>query len=508
MKNLIIACISCFSLSLSTSLLANTVGNKEIKKPNIIFIFADDQAPSTIGAYGNKEIQTPNLDALAQQGVNFTNAHNMGSWTGAVCMASRTMLNTGRSLWQAKAIYDQKNEPKMKPLMWSEMLSNQGYETYMTGKWHVHIPANEIFDHVKQVRPGMPKDTWDHHTMVKKFADFYAEKTQYKTYQAFMPQGYNRPLSPNDKTWSPTDPKHGGFYEGGKHWSEAVKDTTLNFIEHAQQKNKPFFMYVAFNAPHDPRQAPQRYQDKYSLDALTLPKSFQPDYPDKAFIGNGPDLRDAALAPFPRTPYATVVHKKEYYALISHLDTQVGDIIAALKASGEYDNTYIIYTADHGLAVGEHGLFGKQNMYEHSIRSPFIIWGPDIHGGRKVTSDIYLQDAMATTLELAGAPSSKETFFHSILTLAKGEQTESHYPAIYGAYMNNQRMIKKDGFKLIVYPLAKKVKLFNLAVDPDEIDNLAKNMKYQQKIQTLFSELIQLQKSLNDPLDLTTFVNQ
>lgn len=477
-------------------------------KPNIVFIFADDQSPKTIGQYGNTEIQTPNLDKLAQVGVNFSNAHNMGAWNGAVCQASRAMLNTGRSVWQAQKMDKQFYQGKGIETTWAKLLENQGYDTYMTGKWHVAAKAEQVFNTSKHVRPGMPNDNWDHATMEKLYADFIAGKTSYKSHDEFMPLGYNRPKDENDLEWTPTDTKMGGFYEGGKHWSEVLKDDALSFIGQAKQKNNPFFMYIAFNAPHDPRQAPQAYQDMYDLDQLSLPTNWQDNYPERNDIGNSPSLRDAALAPFPRTEYATRVHLKEYYAIISHLDTQVGEIMAALQASGKMDNTYIIYTADHGLAVGERGLFGKQNMYEESIRAPFIIWGPGIEGGQRVDANIYLQDAMATTLELAGASKPDHVFFNSVIDLAKGKTTESHYDAIYGAYIESQRMIKKDGFKLIVYPNANKVKLFDLASDPDEINNLADNITFKHKKQALFADLIQLQQSMEDQLDLTEIYQQ
>lgn len=477
-------------------------------KPNILFIFADDQSPKTIGAYGNTEIQTPNLDKLAQKGVNFTNAHNMGAWNGAVCQASRTMLNSGRSVWQAHKMDKEFNQGKGIDKTWAKLLEAQGYNTYMTGKWHVAAKADKVFNTSTHVRPGMPKDHWDHYKMVQLFSDFYAGKTQYKSVEEFMPVGYNRPLGPDDNSWSPTDTTQGGFYQGGKHWSEVLKDDAVAFIEQAATKPDPFFMYIAFNAPHDPRQAPQAYQDIYTAAELSLPKSWQANYPEKDLIGNGPSLRDAALAPFPRTEYATRAHLKEYYALITHLDTQVGEIMAALKASGKMDNTYIIYTADHGLAVGEHGLFGKQNMYDESIRAPFIIWGPGIEGGQKVDANIYLQDAMATSLELAGAEKPEYVFFNSIIDLAKGNTTKSHYDAIYGAYINSQRMIKKDGYKLIVYPDANKVKLFDLKKDPNEMQDLANNAMYLSKVKDLFSELVTLQNSLEDQVDLTQMYKQ
>jgi arylsulfatase A-like enzyme len=472
------------------------------KKPNILFIFADDQSPDTIGAYGNKHIKTPNIDMLAEKGVSFSNAHNMGAWNGAVCLASRAMLNSGRSVWQAYKMDKQFAQGEGLDTSWSKMMEKQGYDTYMTGKWHVAAPASSVFNTVTHVRPGMPNDTWDHNTMETLFDAFENGTSPYSSPEEFIPLGYNRPLNQNDKSWSPTDPKFGGFYEGGKHWSEVLKDDALAFINTAKNKENPFFMYIAFNAPHDPRQAPQAYQDLYDASALPLPVNWLDNYPEREEIENGPRLRDAALAPFPRTEYATRVHLKEYYAIVSHLDTQVGEILKALKESGKMDNTYVIYTADHGLAVGEHGLFGKQNMYEHSIRAPFIIWGPDIKGGKVVDANIYLQDAMATSLALAGAEKPEHVFFHSILELAKGSSTKSNYDAIYGAYVNSQRMIKKDGYKLIVYPNANKVKLFNLQNDPKEMINLAEKVKHKKLVSEMFKELLELQSDFEDELDL------
>ncbi len=126
--------------------------------PNILFIFADDQCFETIHALGNDEIETPNLDRLARAGVTFTHAYNMGAWNGAVCVASRTMLNTGRFVWRARANGTSPNEEAAAGRFWSEYLSGSGYETYMTGKWHVKADAPKVFDHTVHIRPGMPKD--------------------------------------------------------------------------------------------------------------------------------------------------------------------------------------------------------------------------------------------------------------------------------------------------------------------------------------------------------------
>lgn len=366
-------------------------------------------------------------------------------------------------------------------------MEQQGYHTYMTGKWHVDAKADAVFETVRHVRPGMPVDARGNVPLGD---------------QENRPVGYYRPLDENDDSWSPSDPKFGGYWEGGTHWSEVLKDDALTFIDRASAKSDPFFMYLAFNAPHDPRQAPQEFVDQYPLDSISLPESWLPEYPNQEAIGLGPKLRDEALAPFPRTEYATKVHIQEYYAIITHLDEQIGKILDALEASGKIENTYIFFTADHGLAIGRHGLMGKQNMYDHSMRVPLMMVGPDIPEGKKVDTDVYLQDIMATSLELAGIEKPKYVDFNSFLAAARGNSDQGAYDAIYGCYINDQRMIRKDGFKLIVYPKADEVLLYDETKDPHEITNLADDPAYANKLISLFDDLQALQKQYDDTLNL------
>lgn len=467
--------------------------------PNIVFIFADDMTYTAINALGNSEILTPNLDRLVASGTTFTNAYNMGAWNGAVCVASRAMIISGRSVWNANNFRENWLEGKELDKTWGRLMQKAGYATYMTGKWHVDAPADSVFNTVVHERPGMPSDSRNHKgriAYINELVNGGASESEIKAI------GYNRPLSEKDTSWSPTDKKYGGFWEGGTHWSEVLKDDAIGFIDKAKTSDQPFFMYLAFNAPHDPRQAPQAYLDSYLLERISLPKSWLPMYPYKDAIGNGPDLRDEALGPFPRTELALKTHLKEYYALVSHLDAQVGKIIEALEKSGKNKNTYIIFTADHGLAIGRHGLLGKQSQFDHSIRPPFVILGPDIPKGKKITADIYLQDAMATSLELAGIEKPDYVFFNSVLNLVHGSQTKSHYNAIYGGYIDYQRMIRKDGFKLIVYPKINKILLFDMENDPEEMNDLSGLPEYKAKCSDLFLELLQLQKDLNDSLDI------
>ena len=283
-----------------------------------------------------------------------------------------------------------------------------------------------------------------------------------------------------------------------------MADDATAFIQQAADKEAPFFMYLAFNAPHDPRQSPQRFVDMYPQEKIRVPKSFLSEYPYKQEIGCYP-LRDEKLAPYPRTEYAVRVHRQEYYAIISHMDEQIGRILEALDNSGKRENTYIFYSADHGLACGHHGLMGKQNMYEHSMRPPLIVIGPEIPEGQQRGVPVYLQDIMATTLELAGIPKPEYVEFHSLLPRIEDPDTPSAYDAIYGCYLaDRQRMIRVGDWKLIVYPRARVVRLFNLASDPQEMNDLAADPNQETRIARLFRKLLKLQRQMDDPLDLAT----
>ena len=448
----------------------------ETKKPNILFIFADDQTHLGVNALGNPEVITPNLDNLVKSGVTFTHTYNMGAWHGAVCVASRAMLNTGRFVWRAKDA-EENRYPQMKEdgQFWSQMMEKAGYDTYMTGKWHVKQGAETIFKTARNIRPGMPKT---------------------------VPESYNRPLSPEDTTWLPWHTKWGGFWQGGKHWSEVVADDAINFLDSTKESKNPFFIYAAFNAPHDPRQSPKEFVDMYPLENVAVPESYLEMYPYKDNIGCSATLRDEKLAPFPRTEYSIKVHRQEYYAIITHMDQQIGRIIEHLKLTGQDKNTYILYSADHGLGVGNHGLVGKQNMYDHSMRVPCILVGPDIPENEKREMQVYLQDLMATSLDLAGIEKPEYVEFNSLMPMIDKVDSEGPYSEIYGAYRNLQRMVRTDEYKLIVYPKANKIRLYNVKKDPEEIDDLAENNDYSDTIKDLARRLKEQQQLMGDPLDL------
>ena len=442
-------------------------------KPNILFLFADDMTWKSVRALGKEDIDTPNLDRLAARGTAFTQAYNPGGWHGAICVASRTMLMTGKQLWSARDAEKRLNQDFVaKDLMWPQRMAAQGYRTCFAGKWHIEADHKKVFSQIRTYHPGgMPKDAQ---------------------------HAYFRPVEGQPDPWDAADPKEGGFWAGGKHWSERMVDDFNAFAADADPQ--PWFMYLAFNAPHDPRQAPQEFLDRYPLSRVKVPGNFLPLYPHRKAMGAAKGLRDENLAPFPRTTFAVQTHRREYYAIVSHLDVQIGKILDALEKHEDGANTYIFFTADHGLACGDHGLMGKQNLYDASVRVPFLVAGPGVPAGKKIDAPVYLQDAMPTALKLAGAEVGDDIDFQDMRPHWEGKGRPRD--AAIGAYMDLQRMIEKDGKKLILYPKAKVARVFDLQADPEEMNDLAETPAGKALAIPLFQRLREIQRESGDPLDL------
>lgn len=451
----------CFVLALLPSFLLSA------KPVNVLFILTDDQSYNTIHAHGNERIATPNLDKLAKSGMSFTHVFNQGSWSGAVCAASRRMINTGRNLFLTGRGPEKLPESQVKKIkLMGQTFRENGYQTFMTGKWHLD-EADWVtsFDQGQSIfLHGM--------SYLKKGGQFNAELANYN------PQKQ--------------DFEH---FKGNKHTSEMIADAAVNFIDADHQK--PFMMYVGFLAPHDPRQAPETYYAKYPGNSIELPANFKPQHP---FNQGDSYIRDEKLLQIPRTAYATKQFIGDYYAMIEHTDAQIGRILDALQASGQADNTLIVFTSDHGLAVGSHGLLGKQSQYDHSVRSPFIVKGPGVPAGKQAPGMFYLHSVYPTIAQMAGIKIPESVQAPSIVPLIKGEKTQM-YDSIYGAYRHFQRMLRTDDYKLIYYPHIKKTQLFDMKNDPYEINNLAGEAKYQSLIKSMMSQLEDWKKVVNDPLD-------
>ena len=398
-------------------------------KPNILFLFADDQRADALGCAGNTYIRTPNIDKLAENGVRFINCYVMGGHHGAISAPSRAMLMSGKNLFH---VYDRLDGVHTMPMHFAE----NGYETFGTGKWHNGAKSFEAsFQKGENVFLGG-------------MADHYQVPCQN--------MGPDRKLGEMVKKGFSTD---------------LFADAAIGYLDsYARGKReKPFFCYVAFTAPHDPRSPRKDYIGMYPDGSIPLPGNFKALHP---FEFDDLNIRDETLAPWPRTPEIIQESLSDYYALISHLDRRIGDIIETLKKYGLFDNTIIVYAADNGLAIGSHGLLGKQNLYEHSTKVPLIISGPGIPKNEVRDALVYLYDIFPTLTDLCSLPAPEDVDGKDFVSVIKGKEKEVR-SSLYTVYRNTVRAVRTDEWKLIRYPQRNYTQLFNLKQDPLEIDNLA-----------------------------------
>ena len=452
--------VGAASLTMSGCASTGQVTGAERKRPNILVFFTDDQRFDTIGALGNKHIITPNIDSLVRNGTTFTNAYIMGSMSGAVCVPSRAMLMSGRTLFGLEGTG--KTIPE-KHLTLPEVLQKAGYTTFHTGKWHQ-----------------------DKKTFARCFS------TGGKIFFGGMGNHWNVPANDFDPTGN--YPRQKVYRDKGKHSSELFSDAAIDFLRDYKD-DKPFFVYVAYTAPHDPRQAPEKYRQMYNPDKIGLPKNFLPEHP---FDNGEMKIRDEKLAPWPRTPKEIRRHIAEYYAIITHMDAQIGRVLSALKETGQAKNTIIVLAGDNGLAVGRHGLLGKQNLYEHSVHVPLIMSGPSIPKGQKRDAFCYLLDVFPTLCDLAGVPIPGSVEGRNLAGIISRKRKIRD--TLFFAYKDIQRGVRDERYKLIEYVVKGKrtTQLFDLQADPWEINNLTDNPKHAGDLRRLRKELLRWKEELGD----------
>ncbi len=423
-------------------------------QPNVVFFFTDDQRFDTIHALGNEHIITPNMDRLVETGTTFTHAHIPSGTSGAVCMPSRAMLLTGRSLFHIDGAGER--IPEHHVLMGRAFMEH-GYNAFGIGKWHNGKDSfNRCFSGGAEIFFGGMADHWNVP------AHDYDPAGEYKGTCKYIED----PFHSNKVETRDYDHVH-----EGKHSSELLSEAAITFIKDYRD-DKPFFMYLSFLAPHDPRTMPERFLNMYRDENIRLPPNFIERHP----FDNG-DLagRDEQLAPWPRTPAIVKRHIKEYYAMITHLDYQIGRVIGALEQRGFLENTILILAGDNGLAIGQHGLFGKQSCYEHSNRVPLVFSGPGIPKGRKTDAYVYLYDIYPTVCDLVGVPVPPTVDGHSLVDAMNGasKKVRDH---LYYAHRGLQRSIKDREYKLIEYVIGgthARTQLFNLKDDPWETNDLS-----------------------------------
>nr|WP_236649588.1 family 16 glycoside hydrolase [Rhodopirellula sp. SM50] len=420
--------------------------SKTKKRPNILFILADDQSPFDLQLYNTRsKLETPHLDRLAAEGIVLDAAHHMGSWSGAVCTPSRHMIMSGRSVWHLPNRGRNKQNPNAdNPSLVPTDLPNQtmaavfnraGYDTMRTCKrGNSYDAANQLFTIVHEAS------------------------------------------------------KRGGTHETGSAWHA---DRVLDYLgqREASKDTDPFLIYFGFSHPHDTRDGTSELNAKYGAVNHTdknslppanpkqpqLPVNYLPEHP---FHHGHPGLRDEEKVSgvWTRRDERTIRNELgREFACSENIDDQIGRVLDKLEKLGELDNTYIFYTADHGMAIGRHGLQGKQNLYEHTWRVPFIAKGPGIPQGVRAPGNIYLMDVLATICDLTGidAPDTNEGISFAPVLFGKQQVVRDTLFGVYcGGTKPGMRCVKQGDWKLIKYDVldgkVRQTQLFNLAENPHE----------------------------------------
>lgn len=452
-------------------------GGQQMKK-NVLFILTDDQRFDTIAALGNQVIQTPHLDYLVENGMSFTQAHIPGATNGAVCMPSRGMIHSSQNLFKLEKCGA--TIPSSHPLM-GEFFKKNGYQTAGIGKWHNGTESfARSFNNGEHLFFG---GMWDHWNVPTYDFDETGE------YGQTLPFTQD-PFSQNKVIHLPANQ-----ITLGVHSTDLFTQSALQMLDTFKEKEDPFFLYLSYLAPHDPRTMPEKYQKMYTTDMISLPENFR-SLPEFNFgIENE---RGERLEPYPREEESIKQHIADYYAMISHLDDNIGTLLATLKKNNQLDHTIIIFAGDNGLALGQHGLMSKQNLYDHSIRIPLIFSGPNIPKNKKTHHYVYLMDLFPTLCDLLNFPLPQNIDGISFLPVIYDNCPTRKI--LFSAFCEKIRSMKNNGYKLIEYRNEnfKYTQLFDLVNDPLEIHNLALEEDQQERILVMREALIKEAQAWGD----------
>lgn len=435
------------------------------KRPNIVFIITDQQRYDTIAALGHAHMITPNLDRLAERGTAFENMYI----TSPSCAPSRASLFSG-TYPHTNGVF-RNDEPWQ--YCWVKDLAEAGYRTVNVGKMHTmpvegafgfherHVTENKDRDH-----PSLPfyLDNWDK-------AFFFAETEKPSRVTQRRKSDYGDKLGA--WVWEHDEKLHPDVFTGqmAKWWLDRYTG------------DGPYFLQVGLPGPHPPYDPTQEYLDMY--DGRDLPKVIPPD-PDaqpKALQG----LRDFMLSddadgvvhlPDPM-PEQSRRQRAHYYANVTMIDRQVGEIIDVLEARGDLDNTIIVFTSDHGDALGDHGHSQKWNMYQSTVHVPALVAGPGIPVGKRVSDNVSLFDLGPTILDWAGVvvPDWMEA---ASLSPYLSEGPAPKRTKVFAEHSNDKlltgtrlmTMLLDGNMKLVHFVDSDEGQLFDLEDDPDECVNL------------------------------------
>jgi len=424
-------------------------------RPNILFLFSDDQRHNTLGSAGHPIVQTPTLDRLATEGVRFQNAFV----TTSVCWVSRAVVLTGQ--W-ARTHVQRDAVPVVQPqaltTLFPVQLRAAGYRTGHFGKWHMQSP------------PG------------------FDPAAQYDRYEAIFRNPYFKTLPDGTK----------------RHETDLICDRGIEFIK-TQPKGQPFCLNLWFNASHaedgDRRPGLGHYPWPQSVDGMYEDRAIPPPrLNDPAIVAAHPEFlkqsinRERFFWGYD-TPEKYQTNVRAYYRMISGIDRAVARVIAALEEAGLADNTIIVYSADNGYYLGDRGFQGKWSHYEESLRVPLIVYDPRLPKAQRgrVISEMALNiDLPATFLDWAGVAKPAAYEGRSLAPLVQGKTTPTWRQHFFCEHLDLAPTLTWEGVRGDRYVYARYFDqqpayefLHDLQRDPDQLKNFATDPAYAGALQEM-----------------------
>ena len=497
-------CSICILLSTFLSS-QNTIETGE--KPNILFILSDDHTSQAWGIYGGEleaYVQNQNIKRLAAEGTVLNNAF----CTNSICTPSRGSILTGQYSHINQVYTLSEPLPKGHPNI-AKTLSKNGYQTAIIGKWHL-VGQPEGFDYFN-VLPGQGR--------------------------------YWNPILKTKENWADGyDASAGKEYKGFS--TDVITDLTIQHLE-KRDTNKPFLMFCNFKATHEPFDYPDRFQDLYTDIEIPEPESlfdFSPETTGRTFIGQkleklGQRWDNATKDPenwwttYPGLPYPLdgldsiqerkKIHQKlvkDFMRCGAAIDDNIGKLLDYLEAEGIADNTIVVYTADQGYFLGEHGFFDKRMIYEESLRMPFVIRYPKkIKGGGRIDDIILNIDFPALLADYAGVEKPEYMQGRSFRENLEGETPDDWRKQVYYRYWLHHPErpahfgIRNERYKLAFFygqPLGKKGtnkeitppawEFFDLKEDPKELHNAVSDLKYVAIIKEMKRSMLEERQNYGD----------
>ena len=418
---------------------------------NLILFQSDNHNGHLMGCQGHPLVQTPVMDRIAASGVRFANAY----CTSPLCCPSRSSLATGRyphqtGYWDNALTYDGRVPT------WHHRLREQGHNVSAIGKLHYRSSEDDN---------GFTEEIVPMH--------LHEGKGAIKN----LLRGYGAEPAKDDGSFWKLYIERSGV--GATHYQDYDRDITARSIswlkQHAGNSDKPWVLYVSYISAHPPFTVPQRLWDLYPESSMPLPPAFRPgqrpEHPAVEFLRHMDGMRvmtdEAALRRI----------AAGYFALITHLDEQIGTVLKAAEELGLLDRTRVAYTSDHGELFGAQGVFGKKNLYEGAIRVPLLISGPGVPQGRVVQQHASHVDLFPTLVAGAGASltaADADLPGIDLWPAIGGHETRRTTCAEYHAQGSKVgAFVVRDGAMKLIYHVGMPPQLFDLARDPDETHDLA-----------------------------------